>query len=257
MEQISTEIDIINVAGLLMNGQDDGLERALQERIHPRSIRTIAPTPLKACKKHPEEAIQRTAFMIREAVAEIRKRFGKPNVYVTGRSYGGFNNVLAAIEMDFKDIEKVIAIEAPLSPDVLVEPPTLLPPLKLCGIYYEHRPGLARRAAYRLQQLGTSRVIMIQGTAQDDVVTNDAQVLPGDFHITELSGNDLSRLREPDGSRGLIIKLPSHLGGISEGLRRTLPQGYRNHLFWSEEKMTLVTGIIQVVSERVASEWLH
>lgn len=248
MEQACTEIDIINVAGLLMNGKNDGLEKALKEKIHPRSIRTIAPTPLKSSREHPEYAIQRTASMIREAVDEIKRRFGEAKVYITGRSYGGFNDVLAAVDLDFKDIERVISIEAPLHPDILVEPPKLLPPLMLCGIYYKHRPELARKAADRLQQLDTSRIIMIQGSAEDDVVPSDAQVLPGDFHVIELSGNDLSNLQAPNGNRGLIVKLPHHLGGINEGLRRTLPQGYRNHLFWNNEKMNLVTDIIRIVS---------
>lgn len=243
MEQIPIDIDIINVAGLLMNGQNDGLEKALHKRLTPRSIRTIAPTPLKAAMEHPDMAVARAISMIQQTIAEIEEQFGEAKIMLVGRSYGAFIALLAAIRMEFEKMLRVILVEGPLHPDVLVEPPKLILPLMLCGIHYEVRPQLAREAVEGLRRLGSSLVTIIQGGQQDDVVPLEAQLLPVDFQHVTLSGDDLSVLKTDDMERGAVITLPPHAIGVSEGLRRTLPQGYRNHLFWNEAKMDFVTQI--------------
>lgn len=217
-------IDIINVAGLLMDGKKDGLEKELREKVEPRFLRTIAPTPLSSAMEHPDRAIERAVRMIEEAVRDIEKQFGEPKVLLVGRSYGAFIALLAAVRMNFHNILKAILIEGPLHPDISVTSPNLLPPLMACGVHYKTRPSLAREAVDRLRELDASHLVFVQGGGEDGVVPIAAQVLPGGFEI---------------------IKLPPHIGGRDGGMKNLLPAGYRNHLFWSREKMEMIRRIIE------------
>ncbi len=218
-------VDIINVAGLLMDGKDDGIEQALREKLHPRFLRTIAPTPVSSMKEDPRLSILRAVTMIREVIADSVRQFGESNVLLVGRSLGAYTALLAALEMDFENIPMAILIEGPLHPEVTVEPPTLLPPLMACGAHYRMRPEYMRRAVERIQELDAAHhLLIVQGGGSDSVVPLEAQILPGNFET---------------------IQLPPHIGGRSLGLQRPLPEGYRNHLFWSEEKMSMIVDIIQ------------
>ncbi|MBI5413303.1 hypothetical protein HZA42_03080 [Candidatus Peregrinibacteria bacterium] len=128
--------------------------------------------------------------------------------------------------MEFKNILKVILVEGPLHPYITVRPPPLLPPLMLCGVHYESRPKLAGTAVHELVKLGMGeRVTAVQGGCEDDVVPIAAQVLPHNH-------------------AGRVVTLPEHAVGLATGLKKALPQGYRNHLFWSEAKMNLVTDVV-------------
>lgn len=71
MEHTPTKVDVINVAGLLMNGENDGIESALRMRLAPRYMRTIAPTPLRSAHEHPLHAVERASAMIEKCTAEI------------------------------------------------------------------------------------------------------------------------------------------------------------------------------------------
>lgn len=245
-------IDIINVAGLLMDGKKDGIEKELREKVEPRFLRTIAPTPIGSAMEHPDHAIERAVLMIREAMRDIEQQFGEPKILLIGRSYGAFIAFLAAIRINFQKILKAILIEGPLHPDVSVTPPNLLPPLMACGIHYRVRPTLAREAIDRLRELGTSHLVVVQGGREDGVVPTAAQVIPGDFETIELLNDHFSNIHTGNGTRGLVMKLPPHIGGRDGGMKKLLPDGYRNHLFWSEEKMEMVRKIIEnaVLSQR-------
>lgn len=227
-----------------MDGNGDGIEEELREEVEPRFLRTIAPTPISSVMEHPAHAIERAVLMIRKAVQDIEQQFGEPNVLLVGRSYGAFVALLAAIRMNFQKISKAILIEGPLHPDVSVKPPLLLPPLMACGIHYKARPTLAREAVESLRKLGTSRLVVVQGGGEDEVVPTASQIIPGDFETIELSSDTLRRIHTGDSKRGLVIKLPPHIGGRDGGMKRLLPDGYLNHLFWSKGKMEMIRKII-------------
>lgn len=228
-----------------MDGEKDGIEKELREKVEPRFLRTIAPTPIGSVMEHPDRAIERAIFMIKEAMRDIEQQFGEPKVLLVGRSYGAFIALLAAIRINFRKILKTILIEGPLHPDVPVMPPGLLPPLMACGIHYKIRPTLAREAIDHLRELGTSHLVVVQGGGEDDVVPIAAQVIPGDFETIEFLNDNFAKTHTGDGTRGLVIKLPPHIRGSDGGLKKLLPNGYRNHLFWSDEKMEMVRKIIE------------
>jgi len=224
-------LDIINIAGLLMNEKNDDLEYELRETLKPKNLTTIAPTPPSATTESPELAIER-------AISSTR---GKSNIVLIGRSYGGFIALLTAIRTKFENIHKAIIIESPVHPDVTVKPPILLPPLLTCRSHYKARPKLAEEAAKWLKQNGTSGLVIIQGSDTDAVVPNEAQVIPGDFETIELSN---SNIPEPRTTKGKIYRLPKKINGPTKGLSRILPENYNNHLSWSHEKITLIREII-------------
>ncbi len=225
-------IDVINVAGLLLDGKNDGLEAAIRHNLKPRSIITIAPTPPRSARENPNYSIERAMAMVKEITEDLRRGNPTAKVILIGRSYGGFIALLVACRMNFENILKVITIESPLHPEVAVGPPMLLPPLALCGPHYQHRASLAREAIEFLKQHGTERVLTIQTGREDGVVPPEAQIL-----------QDMSP------HKGLRVRLPSHLGHGDPGLlQMALPPSYRNHLFWSEEKMKYIMSIINDVA---------
>ncbi|MDP3975875.1 MAG: hypothetical protein Q8P95_03070 [bacterium] len=238
---IMEHVDIINVAGLMMNGRDDGIEKALREAEVGRSVRTIAPTPYKLRHEGPEDGIARTGQLLEQAIADIDEQDGNSRIVVVGRSYGGFMALMAAVRREFYRIFRVVLIEGPLHPDVEVGVPWLIPPLKACRAHYEARSELAREAVDYLASHGTSQVVIVQGGGKDSVVPVDAQALPGNFESTEWDGKgELA----PANGQGRIVRLSPRLAGLGLSPRRLLPGGYRNHLFWKPEKMEAVVRII-------------
>lgn len=231
-----------------MDGDKDGIEKELKEKVEPRFIKTIAPTPIGSVMENPVYAVERAILMIQEAVRDIEQQFGEPKVLLVGRSYGAFIALLAAIRINFRKILRAILIEGPLHPDISVTPPNLLPPLMACGIHYKVRPTLAREAIDRLGEVGTSRLVIVQGGKEDGVVPTAAQVIPDDFETIEFLNGHFSNIHTGNGTRGLVIKLPPHIGGSDGGMRKLLPDGYRNHLFWSKEKMQMIREIIENVA---------
>jgi len=231
-------IDIINVTGLLMSEDGDELEQKLREKVEPRFIRTIDPTPSGSGIEHPGHAIEQIILKIQEAVRDIEQQFGNPNVLLVGRSYGAFMTLLAAIRMEFEKVSKAILIEGPLHPDIEVKPPRHLPAFRPFGAHYRERSTLAREAIERLKKLGTSRLVIIQGGGEDDVVPTAAQVLPEDFDTTEFLYDDFAKANTESGAQGLVVKLPPHTGG----------RGYRNHLCWSPKKTEMIGKIIEKVA---------
>ncbi len=226
-------IDVINIAGLRMNGEEDSMELALKEQVQPRSITTLAPTPWNSAGEHPEMALERLIGMIDAHLDTLERTFGEPRAVLVGRSYGAFMALLAATRMEFRRIFRVVLLEGPLHPDVEVRPPFLLPPLKSCGVHYDARPDLARSALKYLETLGTERLLIIQGTARDDVVPNAAQVPPGPFD-------------------GRLIRLPADIGHKTSIMKKLLPEGYRNHLFWSDAKFAMICDAIKQYEEDAA-----
>lgn len=242
-------IDIINVAGLLMDGKDDGIEKELRETVKPRFLKTIAPTPISSVMEHPDHAVKRAIFMIREIMKDIERQFGEPRVLLIGRSYGAFIALTSAVRMNFCKIFKAILIEGPLHPDITVTPPNLLPPLMACGIHYRTRPALAQEAINRLKILGTSHLVVVQGGKEDGVVPTEAHVIPGDFETVDFQDDHLPDIFAKNGGRGLIVRLPPHIGGSRNGIKKILPDNYRNHLFWSDEKMGAIGNIVESAAD--------
>lgn len=230
-------IDIINVTGLLITDDNgDDLERELRRKMEPRSVRTINPTPSGYGIEHPGHAIEQTILKIQEAVRDVEQRFGNSNVLLVGRSYGAFMTLLAAIRMEFKKVSKAILIEGPLHPDIEVKLPRHLPLFKPYDAHYKIRPALAREAIEHLIKLGTSRLVVIQGGGEDDVVPMEAQVLPGDFDTAEFSDDNFAKVNTDSRARGLVVKLPPHTG---------VRGGYRNHFHWNPKKMEMIGEIIR------------
>ncbi len=241
-----------------MDGENDGIEKELREKVQPRYLKTVAPTPISSAMEHTSRAVERLVLMIRDVVRDIESQFDEPNLFIVGRSFAAYVAHLALIadnEFSLKKVSRAILIEGPLHPEVLVEPPKfpVLPPffpqlpflpLTACGAHYKLRPELAQEAANRLQELGTSHLVLVQGGCEDSIVPVEAQTLPGDFETIELSNDDLSRIHPANG-QGIIVKLPPHIGGRSGGIRRIFPVGLRNHLFWSKAKMEMIRRIIE------------
>ncbi len=227
-------IDVINIAGLMMNGGEDSMELAVRKIVQPRFITTLAPTPWSSANEHPDIALERLMGMIDTTLDAIEREFGTSHAILVGRSYGAFMALLAATRMEFRRIFRVVLLEGPLHPDVEVRPPFLLPPLRTCAVHYHARPALAREALKHLETLGTERLIIVQGTARDDVVPNAAQILPGRFN-------------------GRLVCLPTDIGHKSGGMKTLLPDGYRNHLFWSDAKMAMICDAIEEVRMEDAS----
>ena len=240
-------IDFINVAGLLMDGKNDSLENALRVKLHPHSITTIAPTPLHAARENPNRSIERAISMVKQAIERVQTANPTASVVLMGRSYGGFIALLAACRMNFGNISKIITIESHVNPDIDVVPPRLLPPLALCGPHYEHRASLAQEAVDFLNRHGTRHVVTIQAGDEDGVVPIAAQAIPGDFQIFMMEDDNIEILASNPHSKGIQIHLLPHLGSDDSGFKMALPQSYRNHLFWSREKMQCVTGSIEAV----------
>ena len=233
-------IDVINVSGLLMTGENDGIENALRENGKVRSIATIAPMPPESTRDHLEDAISRAVYKVRSIINKIEAQYESSNVALVGRSFGALVALMAAVRMDFEKIAKTVLCEGPLNPDVEVKPPLLIRPLMACDRYYDERPDAANEATDYLKESGTQRNIIIQGSALDKVIPTEAQVIPAVFRKTSPSEGyfDASDL-------GLIVKLPSDIGFQTTGVRKVLPDSYKNHLFWSDAKMKVVTDVIE------------
>lgn len=219
------------------------LEFTLRNKVPARSVRRICPTPPFSATEHPEMAIERTISQIKQIIEEIESNSEESRIVLVGRSYGAFIALMAACRLKFEKIFKAILIEGPLNPEVTVNPPALIPPLLLCAKHYENRPTLAQEALETLNELGTAKVVIVCGR-EDSVVPPAAQQLPRDFQILELQNDDLNELENFDSERGVIIVLPAHIGGVSAGPKKILPKGYRNHLFWSDQKFDMIRQII-------------
>lgn len=245
MVQENPDVDIITVAGLLVSGGKEGLEQGIRERVKPRSVVTISPTPPWSALEDPAQAIKRAAAMIQEIIARREREvvYEEPRILLVGHSYGAFIALLAACRLRFEKLFKMILIEGPLHPEVRVEPPALLPTLALCASHYRKRPELAREATAALRELGTSKIIIVQGSREDSVVPIEAQVLPGDFHETTFPTDDMEEFSNGNGV-GLIVKLDPSLGGRKGGLKTIFPDSYRTHILWDHLKMEAILSII-------------
>ncbi|MEK7528276.1 MAG: hypothetical protein AAB592_00740 [Patescibacteria group bacterium] len=247
------DVDIINVAGLLIDHGTDRLEGYLREKLNPRWMKTFAPAGLSSVLESPEDSIQRTVDFVNESIPEIEAQFGQSRIVLLGGSNGGFTALLAACRLRFEKIFRVIAIEAPINPDVRVSPPGLMPHLHACVHHYGQRPAFATEAVETMRELGTGKVVVISNT-HDDIVPPDAQRPVGDFDVIELSeGQGMSDVRL-SGDRGSVVVLPKNIIGRGDGWRGRLPQGYRNHLAWSPEKYDLIMGIVGSALGKSAQE---
>ena len=249
-------VDIINVAGLLRTERHNGIEDAVLHRFQPHSFTTIAPTPPLLAAEDPERSIERAIGMVDEIIARLTRENpagNPPDVILFGHSYGAFIALLVACRMRFQNIMRIILDEGPLNPDVEVKPPPLFPPLAACYQHYRERPRLGREAVSTLRGLGTSRVLIVQGTREDSVVPNASQVLPGDYRKVQLqSGADTAWTDSADPSGGLILQLPADIGGVPRGIKNPFPDSYSTHLLWSREKMDAITFIIEQEARALA-----
>lgn len=244
-------IDIINVAGLMLDGSGDGIEAGLKERDGCRSLQTIAPTPPKKAREHPDESISRTMDWIQEAADQLKEDHGNANIILIGRSYGGFVALAAAVRLHFENILHVITFLAPLHPTENVSSPTLIP-LGICAQHYNHRPEIAQECVDYLQNNGTSKLTLVQGKSPDGIVPNAAQILPGDFHRVDLSERPIEDSDLARTDKGSIVTFQPH-EGEKGAFKKMLPQSYRNHLFWPPEKMDHAQNIIGTVMKNTSA----
>ena len=254
MESENRRLDVINVAGLMIGKwHEDSLEKALRDQEYVRSVVTIYPTPASKSRENPEESIMRAIGQVDEEVTKIISEFGEGNIVLVGQSYGALMALMVACRTKFKNILKVVLMEGSLHPEVTVEPPRLLPVLAVCASHYQARPRIANEAVCSLKELGTDRVVIITNR-RDGVVSPEAQILPGNFQEIELDTENLDVFGKVDNTRGMIIRLPRHLGGKDTGLTSLLPKEYRDHLAWSDEKCKFIGEIIRVTTERAIEE---
>lgn len=263
MERNDAPLAIINVAGLVMDGRGDRLERAMRDQLFPDSITTIAPTPPSAVREDPRASVDRTVEMVGDVMKVVRDELGSATrVVLVGRSNGGLMALAAAVETSFDGIGAVVALEAPLHPDVSVRPPWKFLPLFACASHYKGRPDLARKACDYLLEKDAGKVVMVQGVAPDGIVPLEAQKLPGKFDIVQMHDldGDLPNDKfdrtfshwDSSNGRGLVVRLPSNAVGVRRGISRAiLYQDCLNHIFWSPEKMGHVVNVVKRVCDRI------
>lgn len=240
-------LDVIIAAGLLMDRELD-LEAIVNNHCNPRSVKVITPATLskRTLRESIVEIVERAATEIVARINELRAEFGDEiEVTLMGRSFGGLVVLLAAIKLEFRNIRLTIPFEAPLHPEVPVVAPRMVPPLWLCRKHYSLRPTLAKEAQLELEKLGTGKVMIIKGGSPDQIVPEDAQGFPGDFRSMELSTDaPLPDFGMQSADNGLIVTLPAYPGKEVPGALGLLPQDYRTHLFWPDDKKLLVGGVL-------------
>lgn len=246
-------IDVINIAGLLMSGKDDGIEIELRQKSSFRSVKTIAPTDfLSVITESPRDAIEKCIRQIRVLTKDLQAVFDTPNILLIGRSYGAFMAFQSVIRAKLSNIIGLVLIEGPLNPDIDVKVPTLplLKVLVAARRHYHERAQLMKEIINIPEKLQNIRAVIVQGTARDSVVPNNAQVISDNHQAREISTKTEIESILNEISRGpIILRLPTELGGIADGKAKLFPQDYRNHLFWSKEKMAIIRKIIEATAK--------
>lgn len=251
LESAQSQIDVINVAGLLIGPEQAALERSLMKMYRPRSLVTVAPTPppsplwkLWEANEDPETCIQRAVAQIEEQMTQIANQQDSPNIVLLGRSYGAFMALQAALRLKLENFLKIVLIEGPLHPEVDVDPAMLLPCLQFCRSHYAQRPALSQNAMDALAEQGTDRILII-GNSSDGVVPPAAMGLPRGFQPVDMESDDLGFMQRLDTRQGAHVVIPPGFGGVRRsGWKGVFPRGYQDHLFWSPEKLALITRLI-------------
>lgn len=212
-------LHVFNVAGILLNGRDDAIERSLRKRMAPDVIETWAPIPRAAANDSAETVLARTG----EAIDRFLAKAGTATTVGIGRSFGGYV-LLAAVAAEPRRIAAfslLVAIEAPLAADADVKIPPLLPVLRPARRHYDERREHAARMTARLA--GASNIVTI-GSAVDSVIA------PASHRMT--------------GGAATHVELPPFAPALAPETA-LLPRSYRAHLTWSEAKHDAVVSIIR------------
>lgn len=240
---MTARLRIFNVAGLMLNGRVDALADWFRAELSPSVVETFAPIPARTVLDPPADAIARTGARIDAFLDASRAEDPDARLVAVGRSFGGYMLLKALSERPSRldGFARVIAIEAPLAPEVTVQIPTLLPVLLPAARHYRERP---EHAATMLRALGPrerARVLSI-GSAHDSVVPPDAQGLPGARRVTLRDAVALSSTLSPcDGGIHLVLPEMSPGFAIETAL---LPLRYRTHLTWSDARHRLVNRLV-------------
>jgi hypothetical protein len=118
----------------------------------------------------------------------------------------------------------------------------------MCSNYYANREAIAREALSELDAESLSKIAIVQSSATDLIVPNSAQVLPVQSVIIDRAEDfDASLKLGSRENKSLVYRLPPDLTGRADGAKLLLPQAYRNHLFWSQEKMQSVVDFIRAI----------
>lgn len=231
----------------MLNGRVDAVADSFRAQVSPSYFETFAPIPASRVLEPPAAAISTLGERI-DAFVERASR-DDPNAALVGigRSFGGYLLLRAAAERRerFDAFSLVVALEAPLAPDVAVGVPPLLPVLLPATRHYEERPRHAREMVRSLASLDASRVLTI-GSAVDSVVPPDAQRLPGS---TTVVWGETTTVESALSSRrcGLHVVLPVFPPGFALE-SALLPVDYRRHLTWHDDKHRLVNRLIVAAS---------
>lgn len=244
------KIKVISVAGLMVSeGDPDVLAHELKKNpffTEQAEVRTVYPTPRSLAGECPLVAANRTLAMVEKIMAEGEKN--QP-LHLVGRSYGGNMALLAAISFmrrEMKNFLGVTLIESPLHPEKKVTRPVFFPILWPCFAHYNQRSQLMNRAAQDLAELGTAQITIVQAGANDKIVPNAAQILPGEFDFfTPDDCTDLENI-PAENNRGVIIRLPEKAAAKPWSWKRIFPSSYRNHLlaYANAEKKAWLTAIV-------------
>lgn len=238
-----SRLRVFNVAGLMLNGRVDAVADTFQAQAAPSYLETFAPIPASRVLDPPATAIARLGERIDAFLARSAQEDPGATLVGIGRSFGGYLLLRAATERRarFEAFSLLVALEAPLAPDVAVGIPTLLPVLLPATRHYEERPRHAAEMVRALASLDGSRVLTM-GSAVDSVVPPDAQRLPGAFTVTwEATTTVASAVVSPP--QGLHVVLPVFAPGFALETA-LLPVDYRRHLSWHDDKHRLVNHLI-------------
>lgn len=240
---MSPRLRIFNVAGLMLNGRVDALADGFRASLAPSHLETFAPIPASTVLDAPADAIARTGARIDAFLEASRTHDPDALVVGVGRSFGGYMLLKAASERlsRLDGFSLLVAIEAPLAPHCEVRVPPLLPVLLPAARHYRERPAHAD-AMVRALAHHRARVLTI-GSARDAVIAPDAQRLPGDGSVVQWGPRTTAAeaLAARDGA--LHVVLPPLAPGFAIETAM-LPDSYRAHLTWGDEKHRIVNALI-------------
>ena len=245
---------VFNVVGIYLNGRGDSVEHSLRARLKPDRIETFAPIPRSATGESPAELIRRTGESIDrflECCSREDGGSGRPAhpIVGIGRSFGGFM-LFAAVAAEPRRLDAfslLVAIEAPLSADVHVRIPPLLPVLLPARRHFEERPTHAAKMASVLLTAGGTNIVTI-GSSFDGVSTPLSQRLTATSSTVPWSAENFAL--PPDSP--VHVLLPSFAPGFAAETM-LFPRSYRTHLSWSETKHEAIAQIIRHGLERAGS----
>lgn len=241
---------VFNVAGMMLNGRVDAVADTFRAQHAPSHFETFAPIPASRVLDPPAQAIERLGERIDDFLA--RSRADDPGALTVGvgRSFGGYMLLKAVSERlsRFDAFSLLVALEAPLAPDVPVDIPTLLPVLLPSRRHYDERPTHAAAMLTALAQRDLTKVLSI-GSAVDSIIPPAAQRLPQAATLSIAAPAHEPPAFSPHVA-SLHIELPPFAPGFAIETS-FLPTTYRTHLTWHDDKHRLVNRLITAACHRL------